>query len=227
MDVQFKILISEKLYLRDPEQSELGRRIVRQGIILMYEMGFEQFTFRKLADAIQTTEASVYRYFENKHKFLMYVLAWYWNWLEYQVVYFVSNIQDAELKLKKVVGLLCETPDSQINTNGIDHMALFHIVIAESNKTYLTKEVTDLNKHKLYKPFKDLCGRIAKIILEYNPDYPYPHSLSSTIIEAAHHQYYFMNYLPSLTDFAQEKNPDSVRGFLEHMLFSSIRRQTN
>ena len=37
----------------------------------------EEFTFRKLAQKINTTEASVYRYFENKHRLLIYILAWY------------------------------------------------------------------------------------------------------------------------------------------------------
>jgi hypothetical protein len=224
MDTDIKIQVSDKLYLRDPEQSELGRRIVRQGIVLLFEMGFEQFTFRKLADAIQTTEASVYRYFENKHKLLLYMLAWYWNWLEQQVVYHVKNIQDPGEKLRRVIGLLCVPPVSPQTYSGIDHIALFHIVIAESNKTYLTKEVTDLNKLKLYKPYKDLCGRIANIVLEYNPEYPYPHSLCSTLIEAAHQQQYFMNYLPSLTDFASTNRPEQPQEFLEQVLFASIRK---
>ena len=69
--------MNEKLFLRDPEQSELGRRIIRQGIILISEVGLEETTFRKLAERMGTKEASIYRYFENKHRLLVYLVAWY------------------------------------------------------------------------------------------------------------------------------------------------------
>eukprot|EP01031_Cornospumella_fuschlensis_P000390 gene390-492_t len=74
-----------KLFLRDPESSDLGRRIIRQAILLIAEIGFEEMTFRKLANQIGTKEASIYRYFENKHRLLVYLVAWYWQWLEYQL----------------------------------------------------------------------------------------------------------------------------------------------
>ena len=51
------------------------------------QLGFEQFTFKKLARAIGSTEASVYRYFDNKHRLLTYLIAWYWKWMEYQINY--------------------------------------------------------------------------------------------------------------------------------------------
>ena len=51
----------------------------------MVEIGFESFTFKKLAAKIESTEASVYRYFENKHKLLIYLVSWYWNWVEYRL----------------------------------------------------------------------------------------------------------------------------------------------
>ncbi|MEJ7912060.1 MAG: helix-turn-helix domain-containing protein, partial [Chitinophagaceae bacterium] len=71
MDIELKIKMNEKLFLRDPEQSELGQKIIRQSIALIYEKGFESFTFKKLAEDITTTEAGVYRYFENKHRLLI------------------------------------------------------------------------------------------------------------------------------------------------------------
>ena len=63
MDFQVSFKVNEKLYLRDPESSDLAKMIVKSSIDLIYEIGFEQFTFKKLALEIQTTEASVYRYF--------------------------------------------------------------------------------------------------------------------------------------------------------------------
>jgi len=77
MQFQIKIHASERLAIRDPEDTTLGRNIVRQGLILMHKLGYEHFTFKKLADEMHTTEASIYRYFENKHRLLLYILSWY------------------------------------------------------------------------------------------------------------------------------------------------------
>ena len=81
------------------------------------------------------------------------------------------------------------------------------------------------NKEQLFKPYKDLCGVIADIILESNPKYKYPRSLASTIIEMAHFQNFFMNNLPSLTDFGKTKDELKVVSFLEDLVFSSIRKK--
>ena len=68
------ITVNDKLYIKDPQSSELGQKIIENGIILIDEIGFENFTFRRLALKIESTEASVYRYFENKQKFFLSVL---------------------------------------------------------------------------------------------------------------------------------------------------------
>ncbi|MGZ5010791.1 MAG: TetR/AcrR family transcriptional regulator, partial [Methylobacter sp.] len=65
--------MNDKLFLRDPEQSELGKKIILHSIQLIHKNGFEAFTFKKLAEAIGTTEAGIYRYFENKHRLLIYI----------------------------------------------------------------------------------------------------------------------------------------------------------
>ena len=46
----FQIKVNDKLYIKDPESSELGKRIVAESIILMDEIGFEAFTFKKLSE---------------------------------------------------------------------------------------------------------------------------------------------------------------------------------
>ncbi|GAB3182369.1 TetR/AcrR family transcriptional regulator [Telluribacter humicola] len=215
--------MNENLFLRDPESTELGRKIVRQSILLIYEIGFEDFTFKKLAAAVHTTEAGIYRYFENKHRLLVYLVTWYWNLLEYQVLYQINNITDPEMKIRKVIELLSKEIDDNIGGSDIDHKALYQIVIAESNKVYLTKDVEENNKAQLFKPYKDLCARIANLFTEYNPDYPFPRSLASTLVEMAHFQYFFMHNLPSLTDFGQEKDPRKLHEFLEVLVLNNIR----
>ncbi|MEQ1558712.1 MAG: TetR/AcrR family transcriptional regulator [Methyloglobulus sp.] len=214
--------MNEKLFLKNPEQSELGRKIIMHSIEMIHQHGFEAFTFKKLAETIGTTEAGVYRYFENKHRLLIYIVAWYWTWLEYQVTYRTNNISDPVVKLKMIIQLLATTVEDDLSTSYVDESLLHQIIITEGSKTYLTRRVTEDNKDRLFKPYKDLCAHIADIILECNPAYAYPKSLASTIIEMAHFQNFFMNNLPSLTDFGRDKDAYQIINFLEDLVFNSV-----
>ncbi len=224
MDIQLHIKMNDKLFLRNPEQSELGKKIIMHSIQLIHVSGFEAFTFKKMAEAIGTTESGIYRYFENKHRLLIYITAWYWSWLEYQVAVHTSNITDPVVKLKRVIKLLATAVENDVSTSHIDESILHQIIITESSKTYLTKKVSEDNKDRLFKPYKDLCAKIGEIILECNPHYKYPKSLSSTIIEMAHFQNFFMHNLPSLTDFGGNKDEAEIVLFLEDLVFSSIKK---
>lgn len=222
MEVQLQIKMNEKLFLRNPEQSELGRKIILHSIQLIHKNGFEDFTFKKLAKEISSTEAGIYRYFENKHRLLIYLTAWYWSWLEYQVTFQTNNIEDPRVKLKMIIKLLATTVEDDIRTDHIDEGCLHQIIITEGSKAYLTRRVSEDNKDRLFKPYKDLCALIGKMILECNSSYKYPKSLASTIIEMAHFQNFFMNNLPLLTDFSENKDELKIVSFLEDLVFSSI-----
>jgi AcrR family transcriptional regulator len=224
MEIQLQIKMNEKLFLRNPEQSELGKLIIQHSIPLIYKNGFEAFTFKKLAVDIGTTEAGIYRYFENKHRLLIYLTAWYWSWLEYQVTFQTNNIDDPAVKLKMVIKLLATTVEDDTSTRHVDESILHQIIITEGSKAYLTKRVSEDNKDRLFKPYKDLCARIGNMILECSPNYLYPKSLASTIIEMAHFQNFFMNNLPALTDFSENKDEAEIVRFLEDLVFSSIKK---
>ena len=60
---RFQIPVLEEIALRNPQSTQLGRRIIENSIEMIDELGMEQFTFKKLAQEAGTTEASVYRYF--------------------------------------------------------------------------------------------------------------------------------------------------------------------
>ncbi|MBA2745343.1 MAG: TetR/AcrR family transcriptional regulator, partial [Flavisolibacter sp.] len=92
----------------------------------------------------------------------------------------------------------------------------------EGAKSFLTKHVAEDNKAKFFKPYKDLSARLAGYISAYNPKYKYPHSLATSIIEMAHSQKFFMQNLPSLTDFTNAKSNRTVNSFLEDMTFAAI-----
>lgn len=222
MATSIRIRLNEKLYLRDPEETELGRKILKEGIELIDELGFEQFTFKKLASEIKSTEASIYRYFENKHRLLAYLISWYWVWLEYRIAFQTNNIENPREKLRIIFRVISEAqkddPDTELN-----EVALHRIVVAESSKAYLTKNVDAANKDGLYREYKNLCKKIAKVIYEINPDYPYAHSLVSMLIEASHHQVFFAQHLPSLTDLKiNQEVCGQLEKYLQHILFSAI-----
>ncbi len=225
MELRLQIKMNEKLFLRNPEQTELGKKIILHSIQLIHKNGLESFTFKKLAEDIGTTEAGIYRYFENKHRLLIYITAWYWSWLEYRIAFSTANIKDPVIKLKKVIQLLATTVEDDIRTSYINENILHQIIISEGTKAYLTKHVSEDNKDQLFKPYKDLCAKIGDIILECNPKYKFPKSLSSTIFEMAHFQNFFMNNLPSLTDFGKDKDESKIVAFLEDLVFSSIKKR--
>jgi AcrR family transcriptional regulator len=224
MELQVLIKVNEKLYLRNPAESELGRKIVHHSVELIHTIGFESFTFKKLAEDIGTTEAGIYRYFSNKHRLLMYLVNWYWSWLEYQLMFAINNLTDPELKLRRIIHLLVSEDTKDLGNDLMNRKKLYEIVNVEGVKSYLTKKVYEDNKAKLFKPYKDLCARIAEIIKEVNPRYRYPRSLSSTLLEMAHFQKFFMQHLPSLTDFGGKHDSKNVESFLENMLMSCLKR---
>ena len=218
-----EIKINEKLYLRDPNSTELGRKIVKNGIIMIEEIGLEDFTFKKLALSMETTEASIYRYFENKQLFLIYVVSWYWNWLEYLIIYKTNNISDPKQKLDIVLEiLLLNTQDYIDGGPEVDKRILHLLVIKESSKSYLTHNVQKYNEAQFFKPYKSLCKRIADIILEINPNYSYSKNLTSTLLLMARNLYFFMHNLPSLTDFAEEKDILNTKKFLIQLVEKSV-----
>ncbi len=224
MKLQLQIKMNEALYLRNPENSELGKNILKHSIQLIYKTGFEMFTFKKLAEDIGTTEAGIYRYFENKHKLLVYLAAWYWGWLEFQISFHTNNIEDPSVRLKRVIKLLATAVEDDEQTIHINESLLHQIIISEGSKAYLTKQVGEDNKQHFFKPYKDLCAVIGNIISECSPEYKYPKSLASTIIEMAHFQNFFMNNLPSLTDFSDTKEESEIIAFLNDLVFSTLKK---
>ena len=202
------IHIGEKYYSKDPQSTELGRKIVAESIELLNILGFEQFTFKKLAQRIGSTEASVYRYFENKLKLLVYLTSWYWAWVDHMIDYKTHHIQDSEEKLKELLKIICHVDQGYLSIDlpGVNTSSLRQVVVSEADKTYLTKKVDEINNEGLFKGFKELCNKIALLITSINPNYRFPHAVVSTLIEASHQQSFFAQHLPSLTEISKESN---------------------
>ncbi len=214
--------MNEGLFLRNPEDTELGRKILKYSVELIYSLGFESFTFKKLAEVIGSTEAGIYRYFENKHKLLIYITAWYFGWISYQIRFQTNNIRDPKVKLHKIIHLLAAPIEDDQQTSYIDESLLHPVIVAEGSKAYLTKQVAENNKSEFFQPYKDLCTLIGSVILEYNPNYRFPKSLASTIVEIAHFQNFFMHNISSLTDFSKRNQESEIVEFLEDLVFASL-----
>ena len=89
-----------------------------------------------MAEDTGTTEIGIYRYFENKHRLLVsqqrlsygvvrwprtfvvpvYIISWYWGWLEYQISFQNNNVTNPTIRLKKVIKLLATTVEDDEKT---------------------------------------------------------------------------------------------------------------
>ena len=215
-----KISINEKIYLKDPESSTLGKRIIEHSILLIDDIGFDAFTFKKLGDKIGSNESSIYRYFESKHKLLLYLTSWYWSWLEYQLVFATHSINNPKLKLEIAISILTQTTSLDANYEHIDEVVLKRIIINEYSKSYLTKEVDEENKDGYFAIFKRLVTRLHDMILSVNPKYTHAFSLSSTVIDGVLHMQFIKDHFKSISDF---QDNDEFSNYYRNLVFNAIK----
>jgi len=202
-----KIQINEKIYVKDPETSALGKKIIKESILLIEDIGFDNFTFKKLGQKINSNESSIYRYFENKHKLLLYLSSWYWSWIEYKLFFATSNIDDSFEKLKKAITVVTEKIEDDLATEHINESVLNKIIIAEFTKTLHTKEIDEENKEGFFLIYKRVINRLVELINEVNPEYLYAKSLASSIIEGALHQHFLRDHLKTITNCNDKISP--------------------
>ncbi len=215
-----KIGINEKIYVKDPQSSDLGKRIVEQSILMIIDLGFERFTFKKLGDEIGSNESSIYRYFENKHKLLLYLTSWYWGWLEYQLVFTTNNLANPAEKLERAIAVVTRATVEDSTFSHVNEILLNKIVINEYSKSYLTKEVDVENKEGYFGIYKRLVTRICEMIQAVDAGYKYPSSLASTILEGSLHQYFLKDHFSSLTDCRENDDPTQ---YFTQLVFNSLK----
>lgn len=204
------------LYLRDPQATALGRRLLAGSVQLLDEIGFEAFTFKKMAALLGSTEASLYRYFENKHQLLTYLVSWHWTWLRLRLRFAIANIADPREQLRRALAVVCRVNLDDPTTPDFDEAVLYRVVVAEASKSYLTRDVDADNRAGMFREYKLLAADVVAVVVAINPAYPYPHALVSTLLEAARKQLFFAQHLPSLT------NAGPVVEFLEHLALAAL-----
>lgn len=213
-----KISVPEKIYVKDPESSELGKRIVEHGILLIDELGFDSFTFKKLGIKIGSNESSIYRYFESKHKFLLYLSSWYWAWIEYQLVFETHSLNPQD-KLLKAIEVVSRSTKEDANFSHINKVVLNRIMINENSKSFLTKEVDQENKEGYFVVYKRIVHRLRDMIKDIDPKYKFPSTLASTIIDGSLHQHFLKDHFASITNC---KTGDTPTEFYKNLVEKTL-----
>lgn len=219
---KYAFTLNSDLYLKDPMSSILGQAILQKGVPLFMELGYEGLTAKKLAYSAQTTEATVYKYFKNKHRLLQYYSQLYWVWLEQQLKVFTAILDDPQEKLLRAVDIICQIPEVAADPGVVSKAALRKLVVAEGSKAYLSNHVDDDNDKKLFAPYKSLARHMAQLILQVKPDEKYPLALATTVIEMAHSLEFYKEHLPALTDFSDQEGAAGLKDFLRTLIKNSL-----
>lgn len=216
-----QIRVNDKIYIKDPESSDLGKSIINTSIKMIHELGLESFTFKKLAIELNTTESTIYRYFENKHKLLIYLISWYWGWLEYHMVLSTVNIANPVEKLRNTIETICNPLNKKLEHEYFVLQPLHEIIIEESLKAFLTKNVDEENENGLFSNYKRINDRLIDNIKEINPNYKFANTLASIIIDSSNHQCFLALHFPKLTDIKPDGS--NLSEFVSDLVINTIK----
>lgn len=215
MAIDLKFSISNGLFHKDPQTTEFGQKVLKHSVLLIDELGFESFTFKKLAKEISSTETSIYRYFENKHMLLIFLCSWYAEWVTYLIQINTLNLKDPKKRLKVVLHNIAAASTENVLTAYINENVLHKIIVKEGAKAYHTIAVDKENKKGLFISHKNLISLISDHIGQVNKEFPYKKSLASSLYEMANNQIYFSEHIPGLSDIGKkDKNHKSLEKML-------------
>ncbi|MGF1635761.1 MAG: TetR/AcrR family transcriptional regulator [Cyclobacteriaceae bacterium] len=219
---KLKIEVNENIYLKDPFSSDLGKDIIASSIILIKEVGIEHFTFKKLSEKIGSTESAIYRYFDNKHRLLFFLVSWYWGFLEHNLVFATANLDSPYKRLEIAIKLIVKGP--LVKSNDYMNLILLQkLVVDESLKIFMTKEVDEEYKNGFFSSYSKMMERITSIISEINPNYTFPKTLVSTLIQSSILQAYYTHHLPAYNEFG---GSDEVKlEFFMNLVFNALKNE--
>lgn len=222
MALKLKFELPDKLFLKDPQDSKYGHKLLTNAVELLDALGFEKFTFKKLGVKMESSEVSIYRYFENKHLLLLYLNCWYLEWVAYMIGIQTMNVKDSEEQLKIAIHCMVHASKESELTDYINESVLFQVIMKESSKTYHVSSVDQENKHGLYLPYKELVRKVAGIINRINPDFNYSNSLAITLFEMINNQSFYAQHLPTLTSLGKKNTMKQLETMVNHFAFASI-----
>lgn len=209
--VNIVIDINDTIYIRNPLETTLGKKLICHSIMVMDEIGFEDFNFKKLAKHMSSTEASVYRYFENKYKLLSYLVAWYWDYMHFMILMDIRNISQPRERLHRIIETLVNSLNNTTAPEYIDQGKLHRIVVENASKVYHTKQVDSLKKVGFYTNLLKLVKTIAGVVREVDEGYKYPVALATNIVDMSLNNEYNIVHLHNLTDVSDPATTDPRR----------------
>lgn len=212
----YTVQLDKTLFVKDPSTSEVGKEIVRKSVKLLAKEGIENFNFKKLSQAIASTETTIYRYFTNKHQLVMYLSSWYWVKLESRIVFATANIPDPKEQLQKTIKELCFRIPKSAESNQLDEQLLQELVFNDSWKAFDSNLPTACNPKSYYVAYEDLCDRIAVILHACDKSYKTPKALASALIDTSHRQMFFQKHLSHISDIGKTNKS------IENLLLSMV-----
>jgi len=222
----YHLVPDASLHLRDPAASAIGERILSEGLVLMNELGLEAFTFKKLTEHADCTEATIYNYFPNKQRLLQYYFQLYWMWLDTHCQQEGRSVPDPWERLKGDIRSLCGLWSKDAMAAQLDPTALRELVIVEGSKSFLHRNVDEDNKLKLFQPYKDLGAHLASEIKACDRKCKLPRTFATTLIEMAHSLEFAMAHLPALTELSDGGDRNKLAKFLIELTERYLGRKT-
>lgn len=224
--VNISIEVNPSIFLKNPTETSLGKKIIFHSISLFNRLGFEEFNFKKLAKEMDSTEASVYRYFENKYKLLSYLVAWYWDYMHYILLMDSRNVKLPIDKLDIMITSLINSLENSNVPDYIDQSGLHRLVVENATKVYHHKKVDDLKNNGFYMNYKKLVQTLSKVISEVDGSYKYPMALATTIMDMSLNNEYYLIHLPEVTDNKDCKEGDA-RALTNDMIQYMVKKLLN
>ena len=150
---------------------------------------------------------------------LLYLSSWYWAWIEYQLVFETHSLNPAD-KLERAIEIVTRTIKKDSNFSHVNEVVLNRIMVNENSKSFLTKEVDQENKDGYFVIYKRIVHRLRDMIKTINPDYKFPSSLASTILEGSLHQHFLKDHFTSITDCNDSLSPTN---FIKNLVLNTLK----
>lgn len=201
MNLHFQVHIPSRMAQHDPSLSRTGLKILNTAIQMIADEGYEVFHLSRLAEKADTVESTVYRYFENKHKLLLYISGWYWAYLDFSIDYESRNLNEPRQILNKAIEMMAGKDLPQNNSLIGDPQLIHRIIIMEFSKIYITQLALEDNKEGYFVYFKSFVNKIAKLLSEVMSGYKFPRSFAFLLVSGIYQQAYVAEKLPALSEF--------------------------
>ncbi len=213
------VRIDESLFCKDPTSSDIGLAIIRKSVDLLHSEGLESFTFKKLATALGSTESTIYRYFLNKHQLIMYLSSWYWNLLEWKVVFATANMESPFAMMDKALKVL-SNPVEESSVEFFDEKKLRDIVISYGFSGVELKNLKKKERVGYFLAYSNLSLRFEQIILLHNKNFKNARAMAATLIETSNFQLLLKLRLPELTD--ANSSETSLHNLLSQIVYKAL-----